>query len=316
MGCTNVWQKKYQNIEMLNLHIKTPLYRSFRYSNEHRTIYYKMEALQPSASFKLRGVGLLCSSLAATGVEKFIIASGGNAGLAVAYSASNLGRDSHVIVPESSSEEMKLKIKEMGAKLTVHGKSWAESHEFALSLANEQGCAYVHPFDHPLLWEGHSSLVEELSEAIEAPDYIVLSVGGGGLFCGVMQGLKKVGWNKTKVICAETEGAATLSKSLIAGHQVNLSSIDTIAGSLGAKRIADRAWELAQSEKVLSYVCTDEDSLLACRNFLDEYRIVSEPACGAALSAINSPLIAEAKSVVFIVCGGAAMSAETLLNLR
>ena len=273
-----------------------------------------MEALQASASFKLRGVGLLCNTLAAEGTRKFVIASGGNAGLAVAYSAYRLGLESEVVVPESSSEEMKLKIKELGAKLHVHGKTWAEAHEFAVKLANEDKVSYVHPFDHPLLWEGHSSMVEELYHSVEEPDYIVVSVGGGGLFCGIMQGLKKVGWNRCKVICVETEGAASLSKSLSAGEQITLDSIYTIAGSLGAKRIADKAWEMAQTEKVIAYVCSDSQAMLGSRDFLDEYRIVTEAACGAALSVLKSPLIEDATSVVFIVCGGAAMSAETLLK--
>jgi L-serine/L-threonine ammonia-lyase len=297
-----------------HLHDETPLYQSFRHSSGTKKIYYKMEALQPSASFKLRGVGLLCQNLAAQGARKFVIASGGNAGLAVAYSAFALGLQSHVIVPESSSEAMKLKIKELGAELTVKGTSWAEAHEYALNISEEAGSAYVHPFDHPLLWEGHATIVEELAKTMDAPDYIVLSVGGGGLFCGIMQGLEKVGWNNTKVICAETEGAASLAKSLAAGHQITLSSIDSIAGSLGAKRIADKAWEMAQSENVIPYLCSDDAAMLACRDFLGEYRIVTEAACGAALSVLKSPLIADAKTVVFIVCGGAAMSAETLLN--
>jgi L-serine/L-threonine ammonia-lyase len=296
------------------LHYETPLYQSFRHSSGTKKIYYKMEALQPSASFKLRGVGLLCQNLAEKGARKFVIASGGNAGLAVAYSAFALGLQSHVIVPESSSDAMKLKIKELGAKLTVKGTSWAESHEYALLISEETDCAYVHPFDHPILWEGHSTIVEELAKTIETPDYIILSVGGGGLFCGVMLGLEKVGWNNTKVICAETEGAASLAKSLAAGHQITLESIDSIAGSLGAKRVADKAWEMAQSENVIPYLCNDEAAMLACRDFLVEYRIVTEAACGAALSVLNSDLIADAKTVVFIVCGGAAMSAETLLN--
>jgi L-serine/L-threonine ammonia-lyase len=299
---------------MTNLHIKTPLYRSFRHSNKKRAIYYKMEALQPSASFKLRGVGLLCSKLASEGTQKFVIASGGNAGLAVAYSAYMLGIESEVVVPESSSEEMKVKIKELGAKLHVHGKSWAEAHDFAVKLADNDKVSYVHPFDHPLLWEGHLTLVEELCNAIEEPDYIVVSVGGGGLFCGIMLGLEKVAWNRCKVICVETEGAASLSKSLTAGEQITLNNIDTIAGSLGAKRIADKAWEMAQSNKVISYVCSDSQAIIGSRDFLDEYRIVTEAACGAALSVLKSPLIDDATSVVFIVCGGAAMSAETLLN--
>jgi L-serine/L-threonine ammonia-lyase len=71
---------------------------------------------------------------------------------------------------------------------------------------------------------------------------------------------------------------------------------------------------MAQSDKVIAYVCSDSQAMLGSCDFLDEYRIVTEAACGAALSVLKSPLIEDAASVVFIVCGGAAMSAENLLN--
>ena len=296
------------------MHIKTPLYRSFKHSTAEREIYYKMEAHQPSGSFKLRGIGLLCSTLAAEGIKRFVIASGGNAGLAVAYSGNKLGIDTIVVVPESTRESMRERIMEMGAKLEVKGKVWNEAHEYACSLAEADDTYYVHPFDNPLLWEGHSTIVQELSEEIEEPDAIVLSVGGGGLFCGVMQGLENLGWKNCKVICAETEGAASMAKSIYAGHQITLDNITTIATSLGAKRIADRAWELAQNSAVIPYVCTDAEALQACHAFLNEYFVLTEPACGTALAALKSPALKDAKSIVFIVCGGSGMSLEDMLD--
>lgn len=298
----------------MHLHISTPLYRSFLHSNSSRSIYYKMESAQPSGSFKLRGIGLLCSKMAEQGIKKFVIASGGNAGLAVAYSGYRLGIETTVLVPESTSETMRKKIREMGANLEIKGKNWNEAHEYALKLSEEKDCFYVHPYDHPLLWEGHASMVEELAAEIPEPEFIVLSVGGGGLFCGLMLGLEKVGWNETKVICAETFGAASMAASLKQGKLITLDSINSIATSLGAKRIAEKAWEFAQERRVTSFLCSDNDALLACRNFLDEYRVLTEPACGASLAALNSPELQNAKSVVFIVCGGASMSLEDMLN--
>jgi len=277
-----------------------------------------MECFQPSGSFKIRGIGLLCQRLAAEGISRFVCASGGNAGLAVAYSGYQLGIETIVVVPESTRESMRQRILEFGAKLEIKGAVWNDAHRYACQLAEEAGSFYVHPFDHTTIWEGHASIVEELAAETEEPDAIVLAVGGGGLFCGVMQGLQNVGWENCRVICAETEGAASLARSLAAGQHITLNSIDTIATSLGAKRIANRAWEWAQAQRVQSFTCSDAATLKACRLFLDEYRVLTEPACGAALAAVyeQSPLLASAKKIIVIVCGGAAMNLDDMLALE
>lgn len=297
----------------MNLSIKTPLYKSFKYSTKNRNVFYKMEAFQPSGSFKLRGIGLLCSSLSEKGIKKFVIASGGNAGMAVAYCGLKLGIETFVVVPESTPFSMQQKIIDLGANLEVKGSTWNDAHEYALELTQQENSFYIHPYDHPLLWEGHSVIVKDLVDNLDSePDCIILSVGGGGLFCGIMEGLDKVGWNICKVICSETYGTSSLATSLTEGKHISLDKIDGIATSLGAKKIADKAWQYAQNERVISFLCDDRDALEACNNFLDEYRVMTEPACGAALAALANPLTAHYKNVVVIVCGGAVMNLETM----
>lgn len=119
-----------------------------------------MEALQPSGSFKNRGIGFICSHYAQ--VEKarsFVSSSGGNAGLAVAYSGRLLKVPVKVIVPQSTPSFMVQKIQREGAEVIIHGKDWNGADVLARELAEEPGSFYISPFDHPLIWKGHASLI-------------------------------------------------------------------------------------------------------------------------------------------------------------
>lgn len=298
------------------MHHFTPLFQSFEWSKRlEKEVYYKMDCFQPSGSFKLRGIGRLCQYKVSEGTRKFVIASGGNAGLAVAYAGREMGVPVTVVVPESTKENMRQRIRTLGAKLKVVGKNWNAAHEYTLGLAEAEDTYYVHPFDHPQLWAGHASLVHELREEMsEAPNLILLSVGGGGLFCGVMQGLEEVGWQDTQVLCMETEGAASFAKSLAAGEQITLDSIDSIATSLGARRIADQAWAYAQQKNVHAAMVEDADCLQAMRLLLEEYKVLVEPACGAALAGLykEHPIVQQAQRIVVIVCGGSGASLKDL----
>ena len=185
------------------LHIETPLLESAPLSRlAGREIRLKLEALQPSGSFKLRGIGLACETFAQQGKRRFISSSGGNAGIAVAYAGQRLGVPVTVVVPETTTERARTLIHELGAELLVHGASWAEANAKAQSLLDGSS-AFLHPFDHPLLWRGHASLVDEVARSGFKPDALVLSVGGGGLLSGVIEGLDRNGWGDLPVIAVE-----------------------------------------------------------------------------------------------------------------
>ncbi|WP_342619031.1 pyridoxal-phosphate dependent enzyme [Rhodoferax sp. GW822-FHT02A01] len=296
------------------LHIATPLVQSTPLSHAaQRSVWLKLEALQPPGSFKIRGIGAACEHYAQHGAKRFVSSSGGNAGLAVAYAGRHLSIPVTVVVPSTTSERAKDLLRQEGAEVTVHGASWQEANALAQSLLTGTD-AFLHPFDNPLLWSGHASMIDEVAASGVRPDAVVLSVGGGGLLAGVMEGLARNGWGDVPVLAVETDGAASLHAAMQAGERVTLDAITSIATSLGARQVCEKAFELGQSGKVHSVLVSDQEAVDACNRFLDDHRLLVEPACGAALAAAygNASALAPYRNVLVIVCGGATATAGNL----
>lgn len=295
---------------------KTPLLESRELSGILKSqVYLKVETVQPSGSFKNRGIGFLCSHYAKTEtVKSFVSSSGGNAGLAVAYVGRLLQVPVKVVVPKSSLQHMVEKIEREEAEVIVHGEDWNAADVLAKELAKQPNAFYIPPFDHPMIWAGHASIIHEIHQDGLQPDAIVVAVGGGGLFCGIIQGLQEVGWQDIPVFTAETEGAASLAGSVEAGKLITLDSIKTIATSLGAKRVAKQAFDYAQSHPVFPKVVSDRQALNAVMQFADHHRLLVEPACGAALALIYERFIDpnRYKKVLVIVCGGSGVTQKLL----
>lgn len=288
------------------LHIETPLIESHALSvAAGRTIRLKLEALQPPGSFKTRGIGAACAIHAQHGARRFLSSSGGNAGIAVAYAGRRLALPVVVVVPETTTEAARQSVEREGATLIVHGASWQEAHALALSMVGD-GDALLHPFDDPLLWHGHATMIDELARQGPKPGAIVLSVGGGGLLCGVVDGLRRNGWADVPVVAVETDGAASLNASLDAGRRVTLDAITSIATTLGAKEVCERAFAVAREHPLESMVVSDADAVDACWRFIADHRLVVEPACGAALAAAgrHASVLAAFRDATVIVCGG------------
>jgi len=147
------------------------------------------------------------------------------------------------------------------------------------------------------------------------PGAVVLSVGGGGLLAGVVLGLRRNGWSDVPVIAVETEGAASLRAALEAGRTVELPRIESIATSLGAKRVCEQAFRCAREHPVRSVLVSDRSAAVACERFLADHRLLVEPACGASLAvAYEHPgHLAGLGPVLMIVCGGATCTIDQLL---
>ncbi|MFU6377212.1 pyridoxal-phosphate dependent enzyme [Metapseudomonas otitidis] len=296
------------------LHIETPLIHSHPLSAAAgRRVRLKLEALQPPGSFKIRGVGAACEVHARAGKRRFICSSGGNAGLAMAFAGRQLGVPVTVVVPENTPERAREALRREGADLRVHGAAWHEANELALSLVGPED-AFIHPFDDPLLWSGHASLVDEAVRQGPRPGAVVLSVGGGGLFSGVVEGLRRNGWDDVPVVTVETQGAASFAAAREAGMAVTLDTLATCAGSLAARRVCDRAVELARLHPVRSHRVSDREALQACERFLDDHRLLVEPACGAALAALygECPALEDLDDVLVVACGGVTASLEQI----
>ncbi|NYT38983.1 pyridoxal-phosphate dependent enzyme [Allopusillimonas soli] len=298
----------------MKLHIESPLIESRPLSLlVQRNVWLKLDALQPSGSFKIRGIGTACEAYARQGKRRFISSSGGNAGMAVAYAGRCLNIPVTVVVPQTTTERAKALIARENAEVIVHGASWQEANALAQSMLSDDA-AFLHPFDDPLLWAGHASLVDEVAAAGMKPGAVVLSVGGGGLLAGVVQGLRRNGWHDVPVIAMETRGADSLSQSLRAGHRITLDAITSLATSLGAKQVCQEAFDLARSHPVHSVVVEDIAALNACERFLDDHRILVEPACGASLAAVYEqiPQLAEVDEILVVVCGGATATLDQI----
>ena len=276
-------------------------------------IWLKMDTLQPSGSFKIRGIGHAMMHYVNEGATEFVAASGGNAGLATAYAGRRLNKPVTVVVPTTTKPIAKELIEREGAKVVVSGDNFLASHDFAIKLCDNKK-RYIHPFDDLLIWHGHASLVDEILMDGIIPDLIIVSVGGGGLLLGIDQGLKRHNLNKTSILAVETEGADSFNRSILANELIELSNITSIATSLGAKKVSKALYELKDNENLISHVVSDKSAVNAVDRFLNDHRQLVEPACGASLAPVYEKLedLDQFKEIVVVVCGGVGFTLEDL----
>ncbi|CAM1508380.1 Fc.00g052280.m01.CDS01 [Cosmosporella sp. VM-42] len=294
-------------------------------------ILLKLDNLQPSGSFKSRGIGNLMTraAAAAPGPVHFYCSSGGNAGLAAATAAVALSQPATVVMPVTTLPLMKRKLLALGVEVHQVGNNWAQADKYMREelLAKDPSGLYVPPFDHPDIWDGASSIVHELREQVEgAIDGIVCSVGGGGLVNGLMQGIETLPWSGTKpmVLAVETIGADSLNSSVKANEHVTLAEITSIATTLGACRVSEQTWKWSKSPTLKSIVVSDADAAIACVRFADDCLQLVEAACGATLATAYRGDLREhfgqglsddewsRKNIVLEVCGGAGVTLDIL----
>ncbi|CAI7612741.1 unnamed protein product [Penicillium bialowiezense] len=297
--------------------IETPLIESAVFSKAAGCrVFLKIETLQPSGSFKSRGIGnLILSSLSDPANHgktlHFFSSSGGNAGLAAVVAARDLGCACTVVVPLSAQPMMVQKLRTAGASdVIIHGASWFEADRylretFIESQSNEADASarniYVPPFDHQEIWRGAGSLIDEMVKQLPprqngfTADAIVCSVGGGGLLNGIVDGLERHlpalhsaslpdELKKVRIIATETDGAHSLAHSLSQGSLQSLSAITSQANTLGALRVAPQTFKNAHTPppgiEVTSVVGTDADAARGVVRLCDELRLEVELACG------------------------------------
>lgn len=300
---------------MAMFYYPTPLLYSYPLSKiTSQNIWLKMECYQPSGSFKMRGMEYLCRHYCELGLTQLVASSGGNAGYSAAYIAKHLDIPITVFVPSNTHKIYLDKIRSLGATVNIAGTVWDEAHQAALTFAKEENAGYVPPFDHPLIWLGNSTIMDEVVAAGVGFDAVVLAVGGGGLAVGVLQGLARNNLENIPVYGVETLGAASFQASLNAKELVTLPSITSIATTLGAKRICRELFELSQKRPIYALQVSDQQAVHACQRFLNDHLALVEPACGAALAVVYDqyPELTQYKNILVIVCGGVGISDELL----
>jgi threonine dehydratase len=259
----------------------------------------KLELLQPTGSFKVRGAVSLLQAVAvpAAGV---VAASGGNFGLAIAYAARRLGHRAEVFVPDSSPAEKLVPLRALGAEVHVIAGYYADALAAADAHVARTGALRAHAYDQREVVAGQGTTALELTGDVPDLDTVVVACGGGGLLAGV------AGWvgAHVRVVAVETESTATLATALAAGRPVDVEVGGVAASALGAARIGAHAWA-ARDLVDEAVVVRDVDVVEAQHRLWEACRLVVEPGGACALAALTSgrlTLDAEERAGV-LVCG-------------
>ncbi|HZD11146.1 MAG TPA: threonine/serine dehydratase [Candidatus Binatia bacterium] len=284
----------------------TPVHRSSTYSElVGSEVFLKLETLQPTHSFKVRGASNAALALSKAKLARGLItASGGNHGLALAYIARRLGATATVYLPVGTPRVKIEAIRALDARVVLHGEAWDDANQRALEVARETGQTYVHPFDSPQMMAGAGTIVLELEEQQEPFDLIVVSIGGGGLIAGILSAVQQLR-PATRVVGVETVGADSMYQSLQAGELVELPAITSIVESLGARRVGEVPFGLVQRYAEDVVTVSDTQATEAVASLLMEEKLLAEPAtaCCLAALALGKILVAPGERVAVILCG-------------
>jgi threonine dehydratase len=280
---------------------KTPLWKlpgsALGLANEE--VWLKLEHLQASGSFKARGMfnRLVSNPIPASGV---IVASGGNAGIATAAAARELGVKCEVFVPTVSSPAKQQKLRELGAQVFVIGAAYAEALEACMTRQKVTGALLTHAYDQPEVVTGAGTMAREIEEqGGGVPDAVLVSVGGGGLIAGIASWFE----DRTRIIALEPQLAPTLHQAREAGEPIDVPVGGIAADSLGAKRVGALAWDITQRWVRESHLLGDDLIRQAQLKLWKDYKLAVEPAAALPLAAARAGIAKDARRLCLVVCG-------------
>ncbi|SDN80087.1 threonine dehydratase [Klenkia soli] len=268
--------------------------------------WFAAEHLQHTGTFKARGAANLVAAHLAAGTlpdAGVVIASGGNAGLACAWSAARHGVPATVFVPETAPAVKVDRLRGYGARVVQVGTEYAHAAEAAAEHVAASGALASHAYDHPLIAAGAGTLLTEvLATTPGGVDTVVVAVGGGGLLAGVATVAAAAG---VRVVAVEPVGCQAFAAALTAGRPVDVPVRSVAADSLGARRVTPLALAAAAAADVVP-VLVDDDAVVAARLHLwEEHRLAVEHAAAAAVAALATGGYrpAQGERVVTILCG-------------
>lgn len=306
-----------------NLWTETPLVYSSHISDIIGcSAYLKLENLQPSQSFKYRGISKFAQQCMDQHgpLVHLMIASGGNAGLAAAVVARVLGVKCTVFLPINVSIDTQQALRKHGAEIVTIGEFYSQTlAALREAVKKDVNAVLVPAYDSPVLWDGHSSMVTEMQRQLpRQPDAIFCSVGGGGLIGGIMQGCKNVGWDEVPVVALETTGSncfynaiaintrnftskvpvvpsvevedsTPYTVEIVEEHNIaipHMKALKSRAASLGASSPAPGVVRIAldRAGGIKCACVPDEMAMHTARLFGDDHKMLTELACATTLT--------------------------------
>jgi threonine dehydratase len=287
--------------------VETPMVFSTQFSQSTgANVWLKLENLQDTGSFKLRGA--TNRLLAMSGEERgkgCVTASSGNHGAGVARAAARLGMRGIVFVPQHTSQTKVAAIRAYGGEVRHYGTDGLDTEQHARQFAVESGRVFVSPYNDPDVVAGQGSCGVEIARQLQDIDAAFISIGGGGLISGVASVLKRHN-PSIRIIGCQPSASPVMTKSIEAGRVLELESLPTLSdGTAGGVEQDSITFELCR-ELVDDYVLVDEDAIAAAMiAFIDKQHQLAEGAAGVALAAFLARADEfRGKNVVILICGG------------
>lgn len=286
--------------------LRTPLVYSHSLSRASgREVFLKLENLQTTGSFKLRGAVNRLTLLKERGEgDRVVAASAGNHGQGVAFAATHLGIPAIIVMPQGASISKQLATRSYGAELILHGQDLSQALEQARALA-ASGFTFIHPYDDPEVMAGQGTLGLEILEDLPGVDAVVLPVGGGGLAAGTALALKERK-PQVRAIGVQTAQVPSLVVALEQGRPTPVPSRPTLADGIQVPLVGQHPFPLLQKYLDEVVLVQEQEIAQALLLLLEGKKVLAEGAGAVATAAFLGPLQPRdlGRQVVLLISGG------------
>jgi threonine dehydratase len=285
---------------------KTPLERSKSFSAmSGADVYLKLENLQTTGSFKVRGAYYKIANLTPDEVSKGVLAaSAGNHAQGVAYAATKLGVKSTVFMPVFAPPLKVIATRAYGAEVVLVGDTFDDAFNAAAEFGEKSGATFVHPFNDPYIIAGQGTVGLEIFEQLRDVDDVLVPIGGGGLIAGIAIALKQLN-PRIRIIGVEAEGAQSMKVSVEKGEPVILNSVHTIADGIAVKSPGNLTFKITRDLVDELLVVNDAEMARTAYLLLQRAKILTEPAGVAAMAAVlYGKTNLKGRKVVPVISGG------------
>ena len=285
---------------------ETPLDFSQTFSDmSHNEVYLKLENLQKTGSFKVRGSINKLTSLSKEELSKGVIAaSAGNHAQGVAYSSKRLNVPCTIVMPKGAPLSKIQATKSYGAEIVLEGDVFDDALSYAMELSEKQSLTLVHTFDDDEIIAGQGTIGLEILEQLPDVEAIICPVGGGGLIAGIAVAVKEKNPN-VKIYGVEANACPSMTQSLLEKKPITVPSVPTVADGIAVKKPGVRNLEITQ-KYVDDIVIVDELEMIRTMfMLLERNKLLVEGSGAASLSALlYEKLNIKGKKVVALLSGG------------
>lgn len=268
-------------------------------------VYFKLENLQKTGSFKIRGALNRIANLSDEEKKNGVIASSaGNHAQGIALGATAQGIKSTIVMPETAPLAKIEATKHYGANVILHGQVYDDAYAKAREIEKNTGAVFLHPFDDEDVISGQGTIGLEILEEIPDMDIILVPIGGGGILSGIATAVKSINPN-IKVIGVEAENAPSMTEALKKGECCDITTSSTIADGIAVRKVGCKTLELAKKYVDEIITVSEEEIANSILFLMEKSKVVAEGAGATALAAILAGKVeCEGKNLCAVISGG------------